>query len=90
MDFLNRKKKLSLLLGLLHTDGSLTDRTLRYYSSSPKLISDVKQLLAALNYSCSIYQYHREKHGVEYQILVNSPFRLLHELQILETELSRK
>lgn len=88
-DHLSRPEKLSLLLGLYHTDGSFCGGALRFYTSSKKLKNDLRKVLMSIGYASTVYTYQRKQYSPEYQICVRSPKNLLFELRSVETELSR-
>jgi len=85
----NKNQKLALLLGLCHTDGSLSKTKLRFYTSSERLKDNLLYLLTALGYLSTLYIYQRKGHSSEYQICVLNPKVLISELKSIEAELSR-
>ncbi|MFH0885363.1 MAG: LAGLIDADG family homing endonuclease [Candidatus Micrarchaeota archaeon] len=86
-DGLTRNQKLALLLGLFHTDGSLTKKYLRFYTSSRTMKNDLESALAGLGYCTSIYSYRRKQYSPEYQISVLGREKFHAELVAVETEL---
>ncbi|MFH1221970.1 MAG: LAGLIDADG family homing endonuclease, partial [Candidatus Micrarchaeota archaeon] len=90
IDRLDKDEALSLLLGLYHTDGSVSKGNLRYYTSSKRLAADIRNLLSNLGYTNREYQYQRREYSPEYQILVGDSKKLLTELERIERELTQK
>jgi|GEM_PF-1805762 len=87
---MNTDQKLALLLGLYHTDGSITDGTLRFYTSSSKLREDIISALKDLGYDSKIYTYQRKEYSPEYQIGVCDSEKFIKEIHNTEVMLSQK
>lgn len=87
---MNNDQKLALLLGLYHTDGSITNGTLRFYTSSSKLKGDITSALKDLNYDSKTYMYKRKEYSPEYQIGVRNSEKFIKEIQNIEVMLSQK
>lgn len=84
---LKRIQKLALLLGIYHTDGSQTNREIRFYTSSKRLKSDLKKLLGKLGYRTKEYEYLRKGYSPEYHIRVVESEDLAHELELIENRI---
>ena len=87
---MNKNQKLALLLGLYHTDGSITNGTLRFYTSSSKLKEDLISALKDLYYDSKTYTYKRKDYSPEYQISVCNSEKFIKEIQNIEVMLSQK
>ncbi|NYZ77359.1 hypothetical protein H0O02_03520 [Candidatus Micrarchaeota archaeon] len=87
---MSRDQKLALLLGLYHTDGSITNGNLRFYTSSEKLKEDTRFALRDLGYNSSTYTYKRKNYSPEYQTSVIESENFISELQNMEAILSQK
>ena len=87
---MNKDQKLALLLGLYHTDGSITNGILRFYTSSSKLRRDIISALKDLDYDSKTYTYKRKEYSPEYQISVCNSEKFIREIQNIEVMLSQK
>jgi len=85
---MDKHQKLALLLGLYHTDGSITDKNLRFYTSSSRLKRDIITTLKNLNYDSKTYTYQRKEYSPEYQISVCNSEKFIKEIQDIEATLS--
>lgn len=77
------EQRLSLLRGLMDTDGSIRDRNrIGYYTNSKQLAEDVSELVFSLGGVSRVHGYEREKNGkkrVEYHVAIQikmNPFLL--------------
>ncbi|MFH0737194.1 MAG: LAGLIDADG family homing endonuclease [Candidatus Micrarchaeota archaeon] len=85
-----RIERLALLLGLYHTDGSLSKKSLRYYTSSERLCADIESMLHGLGYNSKTYVYSRKQYSPEYQIRVENSIKIVSELFAVETALIKQ
>ena len=85
LETLNKSEKLALLLGLYHTDGSIVNEKIRFYTSSENLKEDLMKLLFQIGYEPHTYTYKRNLYDPEYHISVSQPKRLILDLERLES-----
>jgi intein/homing endonuclease len=85
----------NLLIGLIHTDGSVDGDNVRYYTISKQLAEDVKLLCLRLGIYASIScdnRVRKPSHHKTYKVTLRRPTRLalLHPKQLVNTRPERK